>query len=59
MPALKKKILNSFENKVFFGDARNMKELPKESVHLVITSPPYYNVKNYALDGYQGIEIKW
>ena len=29
--------------KVIFGDARNMKELPNNSVHLVITSPPYYN----------------
>jgi len=29
--------------KVIFGDARNMKELPNESVHLVVTSPPYYN----------------
>ena len=29
--------------KIIFGDARNMKETPNESVHLVVTSPPYYN----------------
>jgi len=42
-----------FKNRVFFKDARKMEDLPNESIHLVITSPPYYNVKNYALDGYQ------
>ena len=29
--------------KVVFGDARRMEELSDESVHLVVTSPPYYN----------------
>jgi len=29
--------------KVVFGDAKSMKELPNEFVHLVVTSPPYYN----------------
>lgn len=29
--------------KVIFGDSRNMSELPDESIHLVVTSPPYYN----------------
>jgi DNA modification methylase len=40
-------------DKVFFKDARTMCELPDESVHLVITSPPYFNVKDYSLDGRQ------
>jgi len=31
------------KNKVIFGDAQNMKELDKQSVHLVVTSPPYFN----------------
>lgn len=30
-------------NKIIFGDCRNMKELPDGSVHLVVTSPPYFN----------------
>jgi len=29
--------------KVVFGDARDMREVPGASVHLVVTSPPYYN----------------
>ena len=53
MPTPQKNISDTFEDKIFFSDARNMKELPKESIHLIITSPPYYNIKNYALDGYQ------
>jgi DNA modification methylase len=28
---------------VIFGDAQRMTELPDQSVHLVITSPPYFN----------------
>jgi len=30
-------------HKIIFGDCRNMKEIPTESVHLMVTSPPYYN----------------
>lgn len=30
-------------HKIIFGDCRNMREIPKESVHLMVTSPPYYN----------------
>jgi len=31
------------KNKIIFGDCRNMKELDKGSIHLVVTSPPYFN----------------
>ncbi len=30
------------------GDARNLAHIPDESVHLVVTSPPYFNLKAYA-----------
>src|SRR6266571_3573897 len=30
-------------HRVVFGDCRTMKEIPNESIHLTITSPPYYN----------------
>jgi site-specific DNA-methyltransferase (adenine-specific) len=30
------------------GDAREMPELKNESIHLVVTSPPYANLKEYA-----------
>lgn len=42
-----------FTNKVYFKDARSMKELPDNSIHLIVTSPPYFNIKDYSLDGYQ------
>ena len=42
-----------YNNKVFFKDARNMKELPDNSVQLIVTSPPYFNIKDYSLDGRQ------
>ncbi|MEM1704861.1 MAG: site-specific DNA-methyltransferase [Candidatus Hadarchaeales archaeon] len=31
------------ENKIIFGDSRCMKELANCSIHLVVTSPPYFN----------------
>lgn len=40
-------------NKVFFKDSRKMVELPDNSVHLIVTSPPYFNIKDYSLDGHQ------
>ncbi|MFA5773052.1 MAG: site-specific DNA-methyltransferase [Candidatus Paceibacterota bacterium] len=30
-----------------------MTELPDNSVQLIVTSPPYFNIKDYSLDGYQ------
>ncbi len=30
-------------HKLIFGDSENMKELDNNSVHLVVTSPPYFN----------------
>jgi len=42
-----------FLNKIYFKDARKMKELPDNSVQLIVTSPPYFNIKDYSLDGYQ------
>ncbi len=32
---------------IILGDSRRMKELEDESVHLVITSPPYWQLKDY------------
>lgn len=31
------------KNMIIFGNAQNMKELEDNSVHLVVTSPPYFN----------------
>ncbi len=30
-------------HRIVFGDCRRMSEIPDESVHLMVTSPPYYN----------------
>ncbi len=35
---------------MILGDARAMPELPDQSVHLVVTSPPYANLKQYEPD---------
>lgn len=32
---------------IIIGDSRNMNELRDESVHLIITSPPYWQLKDY------------
>lgn len=34
-------------HKVIIGDSRKMEELKNNSVHLVITSPPYWQLKDY------------
>ena len=34
-------------HRIVIGDARWMKEVPNESVHLIITSPPYWQLKDY------------
>ncbi|GAB4330641.1 MAG: site-specific DNA-methyltransferase [Flammeovirgaceae bacterium] len=41
---------DELENKFIFGSAENMKELPDNSVHLMITSPPYNVSKEYDED---------
>ncbi len=44
-------------NRIFFKDSRSMSEVPDESVHLIVTSPPYYNIKDYSKDGHQKNKI--
>ncbi len=34
-------------HKIIIGDSRWMKEVPDKSVHLIITSPPYWQLKDY------------
>lgn len=35
------------EHRVHVGDARDLSWIPDESVHLVVTSPPYWTLKKY------------
>lgn len=34
-------------HRIIFGDCRHMDELDDRSVHLVVTSPPYWSIKDY------------
>lgn len=34
-------------HRIIFGDSQQMPELSDESVHLVVTSPPYWSIKDY------------
>ena len=43
----------SFSNRVYLTDSRDMREIPNASVGLIVTSPPYFNIKNYSKDGRQ------
>ena len=40
-------------NIVYFKNSQNMEEIHDNSITLCITSPPYWNIKDYSKDGYQ------
>jgi DNA modification methylase len=40
-------------NKIFYKSSSDMTEVPNNSVDLIITSPPYFNIKDYSKDGKQ------
>jgi len=39
---------------IVFGDSRQMLSVPDNSVHLIITSPPYWQLKDYGTDNQIG-----
>ena len=41
------KIFGDTKHRIIKGDSRNMSKVKDESVSLVVTSPPYYNAKDY------------
>ncbi|OGZ98770.1 MAG: DNA methylase N-4 [Candidatus Sungbacteria bacterium RIFCSPLOWO2_12_FULL_41_11] len=41
-------------HKIIIGDSRMMKELTEKSAHLIITSPPYWQLKDYGSDNQIG-----
>ncbi|GIV29372.1 MAG: methyltransferase [Bacteroidia bacterium] len=47
----------SYIDKIFCKDSRDMSEIPDNSIHLIVTSPPYFNIKDYSKDGYQNKNI--
>lgn len=42
-------------NTIFYKSSQNMCEVGECSVDLIITSPPYFNIKDYAKNGYQDL----
>lgn len=40
-------------NQVYFKSSSRMVEVPDSSVDVIITSPPYFNIKDYSKDGRQ------
>ena len=40
-------------DQIHYSDARSMSIVPDQTVDLIVTSPPYFNIKDYAKDGRQ------
>lgn len=54
---ISQKPLESFTNKIICGDALHvLKKLPAESVDCVVTSPPYWALRDYGVKGQIGLE---
>ena len=49
--------INDWTNDIHTGDAvETLAELPESSIHMVMTSPPYYGLRDYSVDGQIGLE---
>ncbi len=46
--------VNSTRQTIIIANSQSMKEIDNESVHLVITSPPYFNTKLYTREPIEG-----
>lgn len=45
-------------NTIIQGDVREaLKTLPDKSIHCCVTSPPYYGLRDYGVDGQVGLEV--
>ena len=38
---------------IYFKNSQKMNDVKNETVDLIITSPPYFNIKDYTKNGYQ------
>ncbi len=47
-------MLNTTKHIIINGDSRQMSELQNESVHLIVTSPPYWQLKDYGTENQIG-----
>src|SRR5262245_46608842 len=45
------------DHRLYLGDVRAvLAKLPKKSVHMCVTSPPYWGLRDYGVDGQLGSE---
>ena len=45
------------KSQIYTNDAaEQLQQLPAESIHMVMTSPPYWNLRDYGVDGQLGLE---
>ncbi len=42
------------KHKIIIGDSRKMEEILDKSIHLIITSPPYWQLKDYGVENQIG-----
>lgn len=47
------KKITDYENKVYFKSSADMSDVPDNVVDVIVTSPPYFNIKDYFKDGKQ------
>ena len=47
-------MIRKTKHKIIFGDSRQMNRIPDKSVQLIITSPPYWQLKDYENDNQIG-----
>ena len=44
-------------HELWHGDCREvLRSMPDESVHCIVTSPPYFGLRDYGVDGQIGLE---
>jgi modification methylase len=54
-PAVAVPDINTYANRIICDDSESaLKRLPSDSVHCIITSPPYWNVIDYGFEGQLG-----
>lgn len=47
---------DNIKNKVFFKSSKQMTEIKDNSIDCIITSPPYFNIKDYSKNGKQNMK---
>ena len=49
--------MNKLHRKILIGDVlEKMLEIPDESIDVIISSPPYWGLRDYGADGQWGLE---